>query len=218
MPDNGQPNSRSNDWSNSWQALRDSDRDLALCLLFNPTNSRPVLADRLNLALEAEISVRVTSEPMLAAIRLQWWADAIESRRHENVPLMRRLLMHLESGAIRQDDLLAQLALWQDRLADNTISAASCWRDVFVLLAGGQEPQPAAGRVGAALQDHELAAQLDEAILAGLRTRQLYWIWMAGQLARHRLSGGYRDDDALLVWRTLGWRFGIRRPSPLPSP
>ena len=218
MPDNGQPNSRSNDWSNSWQALRDSDRDLALCLLFNPTNSRPVLADRLNLALEAEISVRVTSEPMLAAIRLQWWADAIESRRHENVPLMRRLLMHLESGAIRQDDLLAQLALWQDRLADNTISAASCWRDVFVLLAGGQEPQPAAGRVGAALQDHELAAQLDEAILAGLRTRQLYWIWMAGQLARHRLSGGYRDDDALLVWRMLAWRLGIRRPSPVPIP
>ena len=209
MPDNS--------WSNGWQALRDSDRDLALCLLFSPSGSRPLLADRLHLALEAEISVRVTSEPMLAAIRLQWWADAIESRREEKVPLMRRLLRHLEAGAIQQDDLLAQLAIWQDRLADNTISAVSCWRDVFLMLAGGDEPPPAAGRVGAALQDHEQAAQLDDGILAGLRTREFYWIWMAGQLARYRLSGRYREDDALLVWRMLGWRIGIRRPSPLPS-
>ena len=136
MPDNSLPN--------GWQTLRDSDRELALCLLFSPANTRSILADRLSLALEAEISVRVTSEPMLAAIRLQWWTDAIESRRDEKVPLMRRLLAHLEAGAIQQDDLLAQLAIWQDRLADNTISAASCWRDVFLMLAGGDEPPPAA--------------------------------------------------------------------------
>lgn len=214
MPDNGRPAS----WSNSWQALRDSDRELALCLLFSPAVSRPVLADRLHLALEAEMSVRVTSEPMLAAIRLQWWVDAIEARRHENVPLMRRIITHLEAGAIRQDDLLAQMALWQDRLADNRISAASCWRDVFVMLANGQEPRYAAGHVGAALQDHEQAAQLDDATLAGLQARDLYWIWMVGQLARHRLSGRYRDEDALLVWRMLAWRLGIRRPSPVPIP
>ena len=130
---------------------------------------------------------------------------------------MRRLLAHLEAGAIRQDDLLAQLAIWQHRLADNTISVASCWRDVFLMLAGGDEPPPAAGRVGAALLDREQAAKLDDGILAGLRMREFCWIWMAGQLARHRLSGRYREDDALLVWRMLGWRIGIRRPSPLPS-
>lgn len=191
---------------NSWQALRESDRHLALCLIFSPADSRAVLADRLNLALEAETSLRVTSEPMLAAIRLQWWVDAIESRRDEKVPLMRRLLTHLEDDAIQQDDLLAQLAIWQDRLAGGTISAASCWQDVFLMLADAKEAPPAAGFVGAALQDHEQAAKLDDGILAGLQTRELYWIWMAGQLARYRLSGRYRDDDALLVWRMLGWR------------
>jgi hypothetical protein len=214
MPDTSRPNS----WPNSWQALRDSNRDLALCLLFSPAVARPVLADRLTLALEAETAVRGTSEPMLAAIRLQWWADAVAARRDENVPLMRRLLAHLEGGVIREGDLLAQLAVWQDRLADNRVSAASCWRDFFLMLAGGGVAGQAAGLVGAALQDQNTAIRLQDDGIASLRTREHYWVWMAGQLARHRLSGRYRDDDALLVWRMLGWRLGFRRPSPSSSP
>jgi len=203
--------------SGSWSALRDSDRDLALCLLFSPADMRALLADRLCLALEAENSVRVASEPMLAAIRLQWWAEAIEAGRDENVPLMRRLLVHLESAHIDQDELLTQLAIWQDRLADNTISAGACWQKLFVMLAGMEPARHAAGLVGMSLHEGAEASRLDDDSLAVLRRYRLYWIWMAGQVARYRGSGQYRDDDALLVWRMLGWRLGVTRPSPSPS-
>ena len=37
--------------STGWQALRETDRDLALALLFAPANSRDLLADRLSLAI-----------------------------------------------------------------------------------------------------------------------------------------------------------------------
>jgi hypothetical protein len=179
---------------------------------------RPLLADRLSLALEAENSLRAASEPMLAAIRLQWWVEAIEAGRDENVPLMRRLLAHLDAGHIDQHDLLAQLAIWQDRLADDRISAAACWQRLFVMLAGMEPARHAAGLVAMALHQDGRALALDDDTLAVLRTRPLYWIWMAGQVARYRASGQYRHDDALLVWRMLGWRLGITRPSPSPSP
>jgi len=204
--------------SASWQALRDTQKDLALCLLFSAASTRPVLADRLILALETETSVRVTSEPMLAAIRLQWWVDAIETGRDENVPLIRRLLAHLGNGAVRKDELLTQIAIWQDRLADDTITAGASWQSLFGMLAGTDEAWQAAGRVGLAMYDPAQAAKLDDSLLSGLRTRHNYWVWMAGQLAIHRQSGQYREDDVLLVWRMLGWRLGFRRPLPSPSP
>jgi hypothetical protein len=209
--------------TDSWQALREIDRDLALCLLFCPADRRAVLADRLSLALEAESALRIASEPMLAAIRLQWWVDAIELHRHENVPLIGRLLTHLEAGHLRQDEVLAQLAIWQDRLSDDTCTPATCWRDLFAMLADSGDMKATAGLVGAVLLDKATAGHLDHSYLddghlAGLRTRHLYWIWMAAQVARHRMAGKYREDDALLVWRMLGWRLGITRPSPSPSP
>ena len=187
--------------TDSWQALREIDRDLALCLLFCPADRRAVLAD----------------------IRLQWWVDAIESHRHENVPLIGRLLTHLEAGHLRQDEVLAQLAIWQDRLSDDTCTPATCWRDLFAMLADSGDMKATAGLVGAVLLDKATAGHLDHSYLddghlAGLRTRHLYWIWMAAQVARHRMAGKYREDDALLVWRMLGWRLGITRPSPSPSP
>ena len=198
--------------SESWLALRDADRDLALCLLFSPAAGRAVLADRLHLALEAETAVRGTSEPMLAAIRLQWWVDSIEQRRHESVPLMRRLLVHIEHGRLDKDAVLAQMALWQERLADDRISAGSCWRDLFTMLAERAERRDAAGYVGMAMGDQSLADRIDAASLAVLRDRRHYWIWMAGQVTRYRMSGAVRDNDPLLIWRMLGWRLGIRLP------
>ncbi|MEC7440267.1 MAG: hypothetical protein VX802_05385, partial [Pseudomonadota bacterium] len=65
--------------SGGWQALRETDRDLALALLFAPATSRDLIADRLSLAIEAETAMKLASEPMLAAIRLQWWVEAIQN-------------------------------------------------------------------------------------------------------------------------------------------
>ena len=112
--------------TDGWRDLRNTDRDLAFCLLFASAPRRDLLADRLMLAHEAESAIRVASEPLLAAIRLQWWYDALETRRHEKVPLMMRLLSHIESGRLTVEDINTQLALWQDRLQHETDDAGGC--------------------------------------------------------------------------------------------
>ena len=61
----------------SWQIVRANDRQLALCLLFAPSADRQLLADIFCLANELENAIRIPSEIMLAAIRLQWWHDAL---------------------------------------------------------------------------------------------------------------------------------------------
>ena len=98
--------------SGGWQALRETDRDLALALLFAPAASRDLIADRLSLAIEAETAMKLASEPMLAAIRLQWWVEAIKNVSGESVPLMERLLGHLDRGSLASADLVAQMELW----------------------------------------------------------------------------------------------------------
>ena len=60
--------------SGGWQALHETDRDLALALLFAPAASRDVIADRLSLAIEAETAMKLASEPLLAAISAESWA------------------------------------------------------------------------------------------------------------------------------------------------
>ena len=65
--------------NDSWRILRDNDKQLALCLLFAPRADRQLLADIFCLANELENAVNIPSEIILAAIRLQWWYDAIEN-------------------------------------------------------------------------------------------------------------------------------------------
>ena len=132
-----------------WQALRASDPDIALALLFAPSAQRELIADRLHLAIESENALRLASEPMLAAIRLQWWVEAIETRRHESVPLMERLIAHIDAAAVRADDLVSQVGLWQDRLASAPEDAGGCWGALLALLVPDQAA--AAEQVGHAL-------------------------------------------------------------------
>lgn len=195
--------------SGGWQALRAGDRDMALALLFAPSASRDLIADRLHLAIETETALRLTSEPMLAAIRLQWWVEAIETRRHESVPLMERLITHIDTGRVSADDLSAQVGLWQDRLTTAPEDTGSCWGAMFAMML--PEQAAASEQVGRALVEDE-AVVGDEALhlLAKGTTR---WAWIIGLLARHRRNGGGVQEDPLLIWRMLGWRFGLRLPS-----
>lgn len=196
-----------------WLALRASeqagDRELAMALLFAPAVERDLLADYLCLAMEAEGALRIASEPMLAAIRLQWWVEAIETGCHESVPLMERLAGHIRSGRVTAEELVAVVALWQDRLTTAPDDAGSCWGGMLAMILPSKAA--AAEQVGRALVEAE-ALVGDEALhmLAGSQTR---WAWMLGMLARHRRRVGGSREDPLLVWKMLGWRYGIRRPS-----
>lgn len=185
----------------AWPALRDADRDLALALLFAQGRSREILADRLNLALECEVAIRAASEPMLAAIRLQWWVEAIETGRHEQVPLMQRLWHRIEIGEADAASLTDQIGIWQDRLASNPEDAGSCWAGCFALLAPGRD-EAASATARCLFGDGSPPSTSAMAELARPETR---WLWMLARMARHRQDGTTRDDP-LLVWRMLGWR------------
>jgi len=200
-----------------WRDLRGTDRDLAFCLLFAPASRRDMLADRLLLAHETESAIRVTSEPMLAAIRMQWWDDALETRRHENVPLMIRLLSHIDSDRLAVEDLKAQLALWQDRLQQDMHGASGCWRDFFQQFAVTDEARVSAGSVGTAFGDPDHVAGILDRHLVHLDTTDCRWIGMLGLLLRYRRAVPAGDAEPMLVWRMLGWRYGIRRPPAQPT-
>jgi len=191
----------SGDAAGAWPALRDADRDLALALLFAPHEGRDLLADRLTLALECEAAIRVASEPMLAAIRLQWWVEAIETGRHEQVPLMLRLLAHIESSRINAAALIGQIGLWQDRLASAPEDAGACWAECFAMLAPNNTAP--ARNIARSLFAGETPLCRDE--IAGLKTPDMRWLWMLGRLALRRQAGA-PSNDPLLVWRMLGWR------------
>jgi hypothetical protein len=120
----------------SWQILRDNDKQLALCLLFAPKNDRRLLADIFCLANELENAVRIPSEIMLAAIRLQWWHDALADKETPpEVPLMQALQAHIAAMRISRDDLLALVALWQTRINDSEVSPTFCFAGCWQLAA-----------------------------------------------------------------------------------
>lgn len=199
--------------SAGWQALRATDRDLALALLFAPGASRELIADRMSLAIEAETALKLASEPMLAAIRLQWWVEAIEQGSGGSVPLMQRLQRHLDSGAATPVALASQIGIWQDRLATapeaNPETTGACWAEFFGSLLPAQEQ--AARQVGRALVDSD--ARVGDEALGILARDDARWAWMIGLLARHRQTRGGSHDDPLMAWWMLGWRLGVRRPS-----
>ncbi|MEC8806504.1 MAG: hypothetical protein VXX27_07320 [Pseudomonadota bacterium] len=200
-----------------WRDLRNTDRDLAFCLLFAPASHRGLLADRLLLAHESESAIRVASEPLLAAIRLQWWCDALETRRHENVPLMMRLLSHIDSGQLSVEDLNTQLAFWQDRLQRETECGGGCWRDFFRHLVSREELEEAAGVIGTALVEPSHVAAIQNRHLESLAGGDARWIGMLGLLLRYRCSVPTGDAEPMLAWRMLGWRLGFRRPQAQPT-
>ena len=207
--------------SAGWQALRATDRDLALALLFAPGASRELIADRMSLAIEAETALKLASEPMLAAIRLQWWVEAIEQGSGGPVPLMQRLQRHLDSGAATPVALASQIGIWQDRLATapeanpetnaetTPETTGACWAEFFGSLLPAQEQ--AARQVGRALVDSD--ARVGDEALGILARDDARWAWMIGLLARHRQTRRGSHDDPLMAWRMLGWRLGVRRPS-----
>ena len=119
-----------------WSELREKERELALCLLFAREDTREWLADILLLALELEASSRLPSEPMLCAIRLQWWAEAVEGDASGESPLVDRLRSHIGAGVVTRAGLISIITLWQDRLADERITTGACWGSLFKFMAG----------------------------------------------------------------------------------
>ena len=200
----------------SWQIMRVNDRQLALCLLFAPSADRQLLADIFCLANELENAIRIPSEIMLAAIRLQWWHDALsDMTAPAEVPLTRTFQAHIAAERISRDELLALVALWQKRITDSDASTALCFAGCWQLAAKvtcGADFTAIAGKIAhQSGRDEAQRPKIVGADLAALRrggdaTR---WLYLAGCLAKRRSETVKQDEDPLLIWRLLFWRFGI---------
>jgi phytoene synthase len=89
--------------------VRRHDPDRFLCALFAPAAARPALFALIALNHELARAREVTTNPIAALIRLQWWRDAVEEaagkppRRHE---VAGPLHAAITSGALAPRDLL----------------------------------------------------------------------------------------------------------------
>jgi hypothetical protein len=200
----------------SWQIVRDNDRQLALCLLFAPSADRQLLADIFCLANELENAIRIPSEIMLAAIRLQWWHDALaDMTAPAEVPLMRTLQAHIAAERISRDELLALVALWQTRITDSEASAtpcfAGCWQLAAKVTCGADFTAIAEKIAHQSGRDEAQRPKIEGADLAALRRGggAAHWLYLAGCLAKWHSDTEKQGEDPLLIWRLLFWRFGI---------
>jgi len=207
--------------SDAWQALRETDKELALCLLFCPAPQRDLVADIFNFANELENAIRIPSEPMLAAIRLQWWQEALASKNAADVPLVQRLQRYIDASLLSTDALERLASHWQDRVGDPDLDPAIGWESAWQLAAKagkGGDLTEAAGEIGIAVTRYRLnqpsgtlptAAQLRALRVSGAELR---WLYLAGCLILFWNESG-RREDTMLVWRLLLWRFGVSLPA-----
>ena len=187
----------------AWQALRELDREFALALLFAPPRHRETLSNLAMIACEAENAIAVASEPMLAAIRLQWWVEAIESGNTGNVPLAARLLAEIDNKAVSRQALIDLIGLWQDRLSSDDDDRYSCWSGLTALMMTVVSDEPdtelldIATRVAhAQLSDHSHLTNDD---LYQLDNSAYRWLLMLALTSLCRQRGGMADVR-VAVW------------------
>ena len=114
--------------------VRRHDPDRFLTALFAPADRREALFLLYAFNHELARAREVTSQPMLALIRLQWWREVVEgeTRRHE---VAEPLGEALGTGRLNRDDLLAMI---EGREAEaEGIARMSAWRDYVSRGAGG---------------------------------------------------------------------------------
>ena len=117
--------------SGAYSDLRKVARSLALASLFDQPAERDMICDLLHLGLELEKIKEIASEPMLAMIRMQWWADLFTSETGptEAADFAKRLYHHKD---LSNDDVLAVIQQTQDSL--QSPQAYVAWPQIFHLI------------------------------------------------------------------------------------
>lgn len=118
--------------SQSYRELRDRARSLALATLFDSASARDISCDLLQLGLELEKIIEIASEPMLAMIRMQWWAELFDNpvMPPETAEFVKRLAQY---DSLPKEALLSIIQQTQDSLQTPTPSVA--WDNIFIVMA-----------------------------------------------------------------------------------
>lgn len=203
-------------------------RPLALCLMFESIENQLMAASVFDLAIALDAALHIPSESLLAAIRIQWWADTIVKTKNQNVPL----LVCLQSQFHRRDNLLSQLqdiiGEWQAACHYETRDSSEGWVAVWRLIAfhlGHKTAVDQAAVIGQELhfatlgQKYKgLAANIDiKSLRKNDREEERTLLYLSACLSR-KLQGSQDSnldakgishdlglDDPMLVWRILIW-------------
>ena len=215
----------------SINALRVQDQTIALVFGFESSQRRSLAANLLCLSGELENAIRIPKEPMLAAIRVQWWHDTLANDSRENqvniAPLIVRLRMHISNYDIKRDDILKLIEAWQVCAMDETASSSEAWGICWHLVGGylGDDTiANAAERIARSLHDKKTTnnpakPMFDNTYFVDMRKQaqesRQWWLYFAGIIGyRRRVDSHALNEDHLLVWRLLSWRlFGFRIPN-----
>ena len=203
-------------------------RPLALCLMFESIENQLMAASVFDLAIALDAALHTPSEPLLAAIRIQWWADTLAKTTDQNVPLVACLQSQYHS----RDNLLSQLqdiiGEWQTACHYETRDSGEGWVAVWRLIAlhlGHKTAVDQAAVIGRELHFATLGQKYDgpagKIDIRSLRTndreeeRTLLYLsaclsckLQGSQNSNLDATGISHDtglDDPVLVWRILVW-------------
>ena len=128
---------------------------------------------------------------------------------------MQALQAHIAAMRISRDDLLALVALWQTRINDSEVSPTICFAGCWQLAAKvtcGADFGDIAARIAEQFAQNETGTHRFKAGDLGTLKRgggAVRWLSVAGCLATRQAEETRGDEDPLLIWRLMFWRFGI---------
>ena len=208
-------------------ALRDNDhplgRPLALCLMFETEKDQWLAASVFDLAMALDAALHIPSESLLAAIRVQWWADALAAETHHIAPLVSQLQDLFEINEGLRQQIITLIAHWQSACHDEARDSTEGWAATWALIAtrlGHEKEAATAADIGHYLH-HVVRGQLahgghnlDQPQIIALRRddagRKRSWLYLAGCFLRYMARPAADVSHPALGWHMLIWH--IFRP------
>ena len=203
-------------------------RPLALCLMFETPENQLMAASVLNFVIALDAALHTPTESLLAAIRIQWWTDALANTSDQKVPLIARL----QSQYQRNDNFFTELQViigeWQAACHHETRDSSEGWVAAWRFIAfhlGHETAVDQAALIGRELHHATLGQGCDEfagnidikSFRKNDREDERTLLYLSACLCR-RLQGSQRSDldaarishdrvldDPILVWRILVW-------------
>ena len=206
--------------------LQEADPDglskaLAFCLMFDEPRTQFVCATMLELLIQLETALRLPTESLLAAIRVQWWVDAVLTPVDPTIappaPLIGQMHRLIKDTPQLEDAVPHLMAFWQTACHESNRDSRAGWGASFEILAritGQANAADMAATVATSLYhaSHNLPplvvplSDIRALQQSGKKSGQS-WLYLSAMLARYLNQTDRNAAHPWLVWRVMGWRF-----------
>ena len=196
-------------------------RPLALCFVFEAADTQFLAATCLELGFTLDTALATPSESLLAAIRLQWWIDAILDTAPAHAPLVQNLRILIENKPVFGEQLVSVICYWQNACHDDNRNSQHGWQALWQLLGKtlGHNAHTVA-RIGIFCVSSDAPSPDDMYCKTGLlalrRTAPAgrgQWLYLLACFGIYQLqlrqSNRPNPEFTLLGWRLLLWWLGL---------